>query len=385
MPDKSGNGAPQSAGKKNPLRELEAQGQGVWLDFIRRKFLLEGGLKKLVEEDGLSGVTSNPTIFEKAVSGGNDYDEQFEQVVQSGKGDDVSALFDAMAVKDIQTAADTLRPVYDRTKGVDGYVSLEVSPELARDTQGTIRDARTLWAAVGRPNLLIKVPATPEGIPAVEELLASGVNVNITLMFSMQHYENVAQAYIRGLKRCATPEKMGSVASFFVSRVDNMIDPKLEKIGTPEALALRGKIGIANCKVVCQRFKEIFEGSDFADLRKKGARVQRVLWASTSTKNPAYPDTLYVAELIGPHTVNTLPPATIDAFRDHGVVRGATILENVDEARLQLNTLAKLGIRLNDVTEQLQVEGVESFSKSFKDLEAALDKKRNQLKAAAGR
>lgn len=371
------------SGAKNPLREAEAQGQGIWVDYIRRKFLLEGGLKKLVKEDGLSGVTSNPTIFEKAVSGGDDYDQQFEEVVKSGESDDIAALFDAMAVKDIQMAADTLRPVYDRTKGVDGYVSLEVSPTLAADTEKTISQAKKLWKAVDRPNLLIKVPATPEGIPAVEELLASGINVNITLMFSMAHYEAVAQAYIRGLKRNSDASKMGSVASFFVSRVDSMIDPALEKIGTPEALALRGKIGIANCKVVYQRFKEIFEGQDFADLRKKGARVQRVLWASTSTKNPNYPDTLYVAELIGPHTVNTLPPATIDAFRDHGIVRGATIVEGVDEARRQLASLEKVGIKLNDITEKLQKDGVESFAKSFKDLEAALEKKRTELKAEA--
>ena len=378
-----GNG--NKAGAKNPLREAEALGQGIWLDYIRRSFLVEGGLKKLVDEDGLSGVTSNPTIFEKAVSGGNDYDQQFDEIVKSGKDDDVAELFAAMAVKDIQMAADTLRGTYDRTKGADGYVSLEVSPELARDTQGSIREAQKLWKAVNRPNLMIKIPSTPEGIPAVEELLASGVNVNITLMFSMAHYEAVAQAYLRGLKRAKEPAKLGSVASFFVSRVDNMIDPRLEKIGTPEALALRGKIGIANCRVVYQRFQQIFEGPDFADLKAKGARVQRVLWASTSTKNPAYPDTLYVAELIGPHTVNTLPPATIDAFRDHGVVRGSTILEGVDQARKDLAALEKLGIKLNDITEQLQKEGVDSFSKSFRDLEAALEKKRGQLKAAAHR
>ncbi len=253
---------------------------------------------------------------------------------------------------------------------------------LARDTQGSISEARRLWKLVGRPNLMIKIPSTPEGIPAIEQLLSEGINVNITLMFSMHHYEQVAQAYIRGLSRCATPEKMASVASFFVSRVDTLVDPMLEKIGKPEALALRGTIAIANSKIVYKRFQEIFDGDSFAALRKKGARVQRVLWASTSTKNPKYSDTLYVAELIGPHTVNTIPPATLDDFRDHGKVRGNTILEKVDQAAAQLDQLKKVGIDLHAVGEQLQVEGVASFSKSFDDLLSALDKKRNELVTA---
>jgi transaldolase / glucose-6-phosphate isomerase len=365
--------------KENPLRLAEAQGQAVWLDYIRRSILTGGDLKRLVEEDGLSGVTSNPTIFEKAIAGSTDYDEQLKSLLAGNAGMNDESLFEAIAVRDIQSATDILRPVYDRTKGADGFVSLEVSPKLARDTAGTIREAQKLWKAVGRPNLMIKVPATPEGIPAVEELLASGINVNITLMFSMAHYEAVANAYIRGLRRAANPAGIASVASFFVSRVDNLTDPALQKIGTPEALALEGKIGIANCRVVYQRFLQIFGGSDFAPLKGKGARVQRVLWASTSTKNPKYPDTLYVAELIGKDTVDTIPPATMDAFRDHGEVRGSTILEAPDVAAAQIASLKKMGVDLNAITEQLQREGVDSFAKSFEDLMAALSKKRAVL------
>jgi transaldolase/glucose-6-phosphate isomerase len=363
----------------NPLHDIEKQGQGIWLDYIRRNLLTSGELKRLVEEDGLSGVTSNPTIFEKAIAGSTDYDAALRDLLAKNAQLDSSALFWAVAVEDIRNATDVLRPVYDRTAGADGFVSLEVSSLLARDTQNSITEARRLWKLVGRPNLMIKIPSTPEGIPAIETLLSEGINVNITLMFSMHHYEQVAQAYIRGLSRCAAPEKVASVASFFVSRVDNLVDPQLEKIGKPEALALRGKIAIANSKNVYKRFQEIFDGDSFAALRKKGARVQRVLWASTSTKNPKYSDVLYVAELIGPYTVNTIPPATLDAFRDHGKVRGNTILEKVGEALAQLDQLKKLGIDLLAIGEQLQVEGVASFSKSFDDLMGALDNKRSAL------
>ena len=313
----------------NPLHDIEKQGQAIWLDYIRRNLLTTGGLKRLVDEDGLSGVTSNPTIFEKAIAGSTDYDAALTDLLAKNSQADSDSLFWSVAVEDIRSATDVLRPVYDRTAGADGFVSLEVSPLLARDTQGSISEARRLWKLVGRPNLMIKIPSTPEGIPAIEQLLSEGINVNITLMFSMHHYEQVAQAYIRGLTRCAAPEKVGSVASFFVSRVDTLVDPMLDKIGTPDALALRGTIAIANSKIVYKRFQEIFDGDPFAALRKKGARVQRVLWASTSTKNPKYSDTLYVSELIGPHTVNTIPPATLDDFRDHGKVRGNTILEKV--------------------------------------------------------
>ncbi|HEY4741647.1 MAG TPA: bifunctional transaldolase/phosoglucose isomerase [Candidatus Acidoferrales bacterium] len=380
----SPNAAETTQGSANPLRLAEAQGQGIWLDYIRRTLLTSGALKKLVDEDGLSGMTSNPTIFEKAIAGSADYDDTLKKLIDRDSSVSAAALFEALAVEDIRMATDILRSVYDRTGGADGFVSLEVSPTLARDTAGTIREARHLWDAVQRPNLMIKVPSTPEGIPAVEELLASGINVNITLMFSMGHYEAVARAYIRGLTRASDPSRIASVASFFVSRVDNLVDPALEKIGTPEALALRGKAGIANCRLVYKRFQEIFDGPDFAPLRAKGARVQRVLWASTSTKNPAYPDTLYVAELIGPHTVNTLPPATLEAFRDHGVVRGSTILDSPETAAAEIRGLAKVGISLDAVTHKLQVDGVDSFAKSFEDLMAALEKKKAALLAAKG-
>jgi transaldolase / glucose-6-phosphate isomerase len=368
---------------RNPLRLAEAQGQAIWLDYIRRDMLTNGGLKRLVDEDGLSGVTSNPTIFEKAIASSTDYDATLQRVLASNPLADAASLFDALAIEDIRMATDILRPVYDRTNGADGFVSLEVSPKLARDTAGTLAEAKRLWGAVQRPNLMIKVPATPEGIPAVEELLASGINVNITLMFSMAHYEAVARAYIRGLSRAADPARIASVASFFVSRVDNLVDPALDKIGTPEALALRGKAGIVNSRNVYKRFQEIFDGPDFASLRAKGARVQRVLWASTSTKNPAYPDTLYVAELIGPHTVNTLPPATLEAFRDHGAVRGSTILDSPDATIAVLAGLKNVGVDLDAVTDRLQVEGVDSFAKSFEELLATLDKKRSALVAAS--
>ena len=365
--------------KANPLRLAEAQGQAIWLDYIRRSILTGGELKRLVEEDGLSGVTSNPTIFEKAIAGSTDYDEQLRSLLAGELEMDDAALFDAIAIRDIQMATDILRPVYERTKGADGFISLEVSPKLARDTGGTIREAQRLWKAVGRPNLMIKVPATPEGIPAVEELLAAGVNVNITLMFSMAHYEAVAHAYIRGLRRAANPARIASVASFFVSRVDTVADAALQKTGTPEGLALQGKIGIANSRMVYQRFLQIFGGSEFAALRAKGARVQRVLWASTGTKNPKYSDTLYIAELIGAETVNTIPPATMDAFRDHGEVRGATILDSPETAAAQLAALKKVGVDLDAITEQLQRDGVDLFAKSFEDLMAALSKKRTAL------
>ncbi len=370
------------ASATNPLHDVEKQGQAIWLDYIRRSLLTSGELKRLVEEDGVSGVTSNPTIFEKAIAGSSDYDEGIRAELAASPRIPTAQLFEKLAVADIQAATDILRPVYDRTSGADGYVSMEVSPKLANDTEGSLREARRLWKEINRPNLLIKIPATPAGIPAIETLLAEGINVNITLMFSMAHYEAVAHAYIRGLSRNGHPERMGSVASFFVSRVDGLVDPALEASGKPEARALLGKIAIANSRAVYQRFLQIFEGPDFAALRLRGARVQRVLWASTSTKNPAYPDTLYVDELIGPHTVNTVPPATLKAFREHGHVRGATVLDSPTEAMAQLAALKKVGVDLNAVTNQLQLEGVASFSKSYDDLLAALDKKRGSMGGA---
>jgi transaldolase/glucose-6-phosphate isomerase len=359
----------------NPLKELLRQGQSVWLDYIRRNLIRTGELNRLVEEDGIRGVTSNPTIFEKAIAGNTDYDDALRELLATDGRADVGNLYEALAIEDIQMAADFLRPVYDETGGADGYVSLEVSPHLARDTDTTIREAKRLRTAVGRPNVMIKVPATPEGIPAIEELIASGVSVNATLMFSMNHYEAVAGAYVRGLERCAAPEKVASVASFFVSRVDTMVDKALQSLGTAEAKSLLGKIAIANSKIVYRRFEEIFHGEGFATLRQRGAKVQRPLWASTGTKNPEYSDVLYVEELIGPETVNTLPPDTLNAFRDHGRIAGATVKQNVAEAESALAALKALGIDLNAITEKLQEDGVAAFATSYDQLLAALEKK----------
>jgi transaldolase/glucose-6-phosphate isomerase len=366
----------------NSLKELAEQGQSIWLDYIRRNLIRSGELKRLVEEDGIRGVTSNPTIFEKAIAGSTDYDEALRGMLAKDPHIEVGKLYEPLAIEDIQMAADVLRPVYDATHGDDGYVSLEVSPHLARNTDGTIQEAKRLRAAVDRPNIMIKVPATPAGIPAIEQLIADGINVNITLMFSMDHYEAVARAYVKGLERCADPSKVASVASFFVSRVDTLVDKELEAIGTPEAKALLGKIAIANSKVVYRRFLEIFHGEGFVSLRQRGARVQRPLWASTGTKNPAYSDVLYVENLIGAETVNTLPPDTINAFRDHGRAAGATVKENLKEAEDALARLSSLGVDLDAITEKLQQDGVTSFAASFDQLMAALDKKRRVMSSS---
>jgi transaldolase len=365
----------------NPLRALKEQGQAVWMDFIRRDLLIDGELERLVGEDGLSGVTSNPAIFQKAIGESSDYDEQLRRVLAADPEIAVDKLFEELAVRDIRMAADILRSTWEATSGADGFVSLEVSPHLAGDTQGTMDEARRLWATVDRPNLMIKVPATAAGIPAIEELLAEGLNINITLMFSMAHYEAVTGAYLRALKRCLDPSRVASVASFFVSRVDTKLDKALEEVGTDEALELRGTLAVANSKLTYRRFREIFHGEPFAGLRERGARVQRVLWASTSTKNPAYRDVLYVEELIGPETVNTMPPDTVEAFRDHGTV-GPTLEVDLEEAEARLGRLAALGIDLDRATEELQQEGVEKFAQPFDKLLATLDDKRQQMLAA---
>ena len=363
----------------NSLKELREQGQSIWLDFIRRNLLRSGELKRMVEEDGLGGVTSNPTIFEKAMAGSTDYDDALREILAADPRIEIGKLYERLAIEDIQQTADVLRPVYDATRGDDGYVSLEVSPHLAHDTAGTIEEAKRLRAAVDRSNVMIKVPATPAGIPAIEELIAEGININVTLMFSMDHYEAVARAYVKGLERAADPSKIASVASFFVSRVDTMVDKALEANGTPEAKALLGKIAIANSKLVYRRFLEVFHGEGFAALRQRGARVQRPLWASTGTKNPAYSDVLYVENLIGSETVNTLPPETLNAFRDHGKIPGPTVKENLAEAEEALGRLSQLGINLNAVTEKLQEDGVSAFAASFDQLMAALEKKRQAM------
>ncbi len=362
----------------NSLRALQDYGQSVWLDYIHRNLITTGELKRLVTDDGLSGVTSNPTIFQKAIGEGTDYDDILRTILKAEPDIDTQTLYERLAIEDIQMATDILRPVYDATDGLDGLVSLEPSAQLAYDTKATITEARRLWRLVDRPNLMIKVPSTPEGIPAVETLIAEGININITLMFSLTHYEAVAQAYIRGLERTADPHRVASVASFFVSRVDTYVDRELEKIGTPEALALRGKIAIANSKLAYRRFREIFYGEPFAALRQQGAQVQRPLWGSTSTKNPAYHDVLYVEELIGPDTVNTIPPTTLNAFRDHGQVR-PSLLEGLEEAEESLARLAELGVDLDTITEQLQTDGVAAFAASLDQLLAELEQKRRVI------
>ena len=365
----------------NPLKELLRQGQSIWLDYIRRDLIRTGELKRLVEEDGIRGVTSNPTIFEKAIAGSTNYDDALRALHAKNPKADAWNLYEGLAIEDIQMAADVLRPVYDETGGADGYVSFEVSPNLAHETHGTISEAKRLREVVDRPNVMIKVPATREGIPAIEELIAVGVNVNITLMFSMSHYEAVARAYLRGLERCADPAKVASVASFFVSRVDTMVDRALETLGTAQAQAktLLGKIAIANSKMVYQRFLQIFHGEGFVAMRQRGARVQRPLWASTGTKNPTYSDVLYVENLIGAETVNTLPPETLNAFKDHGKVEGETVKDSLDAAAAALGRLKALGIDFGAITEKLQQDGVAAFAASFDQLLAALEKKRNEI------
>jgi len=363
------------------LHELAELGQSVWYDNIRRALLDSGELQELIEA-GVTGVTSNPSIFEKAIAGSADYDEALGELVT--EGNPAEEIYETLAIEDIQRTADLLRPVYDRTAGRDGYVSLEVSPTLARDTKGTIADARRLFAALSRPNVMIKVPATSAGIPAIETLISEGINVNVTLMFSQAHYDVVAEAYIAGLEKLAAAggdlSQIASVASFFVSRVDTAVDGELEdlQLPSPDLPSLKGKIAIANARAAYVRFHEVFSGERWDLLAAQGARVQRPLWASTGTKNPLYPDTLYLDALIGPDTVNTVPPATLNAFMDHGSV--ALTLENsLEEARGQLEGLAGLGIDLEAITQRLQDEGVASFARSFESLVSSVAGKRECL------
>lgn len=362
----------------NRLRELEACGQAVWLDYIHRDMLEGGELAALVRDDGVTGVTSNPAIFQHAISGGRAYDPEVARVLAEEPDIPTEALYEVLAVQDVRAAADVLAPVYEASDGRDGYVSLEVSPHLAADTAGTIRDATRLWERVDRPNLMIKVPATPAGLPAVTALLAAGINVNITLMFSLAHYEFVARAYLDGLAEATAPERLASVASFFVSRVDSMVDRLLASSSDPAAASLAGRTAIANSKLAYARFQQIFGGAEFDRFRERGCRPQRVLWASTSTKNPAYRDVLYVEELIGPETVNTMPPATLEAFRDHGEVR-PSLTEGMAQARQDLKSLAEVGVDLGEVTETLQREGVEKFVRPYDALLEALEAKRVDL------
>jgi transaldolase len=369
------------------LEQLAELGQAVWLDFIRRSLITSGQLQALVY-GGLRGMTSNPTIFEKAIAGSDDYDPDLKRLAQAGSS--VEEIYESLAIADIRSAADVLRTVYDQTTGLDGYVSLEVNPKLAHDTQGTIAEARRLFANLDRPNVMIKVPATPAGIPAIETLIGAGLNINVTLIFSIDHYRAVAQAYIAGLEKLAAAggdlTKVASVASFFVSRIDTAVDRQLEEVqshppSAPGPGALQGKIAIASAKVAYSLFGEIFAGPQWARLADQGARVQRPLWASTSTKNPVYPDTMYVDELIGPDTVNTMPPDTLDAFREHGTV-WRTVDSGIDEARGQLARLPALGIDLEAVTQKLQDDGVDAFAASFDSLLDSIGQKRAQFRRA---
>jgi transaldolase/glucose-6-phosphate isomerase len=359
------------------IHELAQLGQSIWYDNIRRALLNSGELADLIQA-GVSGVTSNPTIFEKAIVGSNDYDEAMHYLVATGKTAD--EIYEALVLEDIGRTADLLRPVYDRTAGGDGYVSLEVSPVLAHDTEATISEARRLFDALGRPNVMIKVPATPAGIPAIETLIADGINVNVTLIFSLEQYEAAAEAYISGLEQLAAKGgevgQVASVASFFVSRVDTAVDRALEE--HPQGTSLQGKIAIASTKIAYAVFSQVFIGERWERLAAAGARVQRPLWASTSTKNLLYPDTLYVDNLIGPHTVNTIPPQTLLAFVDHGTV-APTLEDGVDKARDQLARLSELGVDLAAVTRKLLEDGVASFAKSFESLMYSIANKRERL------
>ncbi len=371
----------------NRLVELGKLGQSPWYDQMTRSLVTQGTLQKMIEEDGLRGLTSNPTIFEKAISGSKDYEDALRDLVSKGAG--VDEIYDALVVTDIASAADVFRPVYDRTQGEDGFVSIEVSPLLARDTAGTIQEAKRLHAKLARPNVLVKVPATPEGLPAIEELISEGVSVNITLIFSVPVYAQVVEAYLKGLERRmakgGTIDRVASVASFFVSRIDTAVDKKLEELaksGHPsshsDVTKLMAKAAIANAKLAYEKFLQLFSGPRWEKLAAAGARVQRPLWASTSTKNPKYSDLLYVDTLIGPHTVNTMPPATVDAFRDHGTPR-VTILDDVQGAQALFDELKKLGIDFLAVTRELTDAGVKSFSDSYNDLIAAIERRREEV------
>lgn len=375
--------------KNNPLKQLGTLGQSIWLDYIRRNLIAGGGLRRMIEEDGLRGMTSNPAIFEKAIAESHDYDGEIRAMALEGKG--AGAIYETISQRDVQSAADEFRPLYDSTDGKDGYVSLEVNPHLAHDTNGTIDEARRLSTALNRPNVLIKVPATAEGLPAIRQLISEGISVNVTLLFGLPRYRQVAEAYLDGIEaRLADgrPVKhIASVASFFLSRIDTLVDPMLEKLiaqggkETDLAKNARGQAAIASAKVAYQIHKEIFEGDRFRKLAARGARVQRLLWASTSSKNPEYSDVKYVEALIGPDTVNTAPPETIDAYRDHGEPK-ARLEQDVKEARRVLERIAELGISIDKVTGQLEDEGVEKFNKPFDKLMKTLaQRSRRHLKS----
>jgi transaldolase len=365
-----------------PLHQLADQGQSVWLDLLSRKLVHDGDLERLVREDGLAGLTSNPTIFQKAIAGGEGYDDQLREL--AAEEDDPRAIFTALAVRDIADACDVLRPVWERTDGLDGYVSLEVDPGMAFEADATVEEAARLKALVDRPNLLVKIPATEPGLKAIEEAIARGISINVTLIFSLARYEQTVEAYIRGLERLVEsggdPAPIASVASFFVSRVDTEIDRRLEELGAPSEL--KSKMAIANAKLAYQRYTELFSGDRWEALKAKGANPQRCLWASTSTKDPSLPDTYYVEALIGPETVDTMPLETIEAFRDHGTA-APTLEVDVEGARETFDEVAAAGVDLDDVWDTLEREGVDKFAKSFDELLEGVREKRSELAGAS--
>src|SRR3954471_720110 len=373
----------------NPLRTLQEYGQSVWLDFVSRELLKSGGLGRLVAEDGIRGVTSNPSIFEKAIGHGDDYDELIAAAERSGDLDP-GALFEELAIRDIQDGADALNSVYEQTQRRDGYISIEVSPYLAMHTHETIEEARRLWRNINRRNLMVKVPGTKPGLPAIRTLIGEGINVNVTLLFSQQVYAEVAEAYISGLeafaKKGGDPHKVASAASFFVSRIDTLVDDELDKkiaaaANTAEKArleALKGKVAIANAKLAYERYKQIYSDERWQRLAQQGAQTQRLLWASTGTKNKAYSDVLYVEELIGPDTVNTMPPATMEAFIDHGRPR-MSLEEDVPGAEAAMKALAEAGISLDEITARLVDDGVKLFAEAADHLYAAVQKKRRTV------
>jgi transaldolase len=361
--------------KNNPLKQLGSFGQSIWLDYIRRDLIASGELRRLIEDDGLRGMTSNPAIFEKAIADSHDYDADIRAMALTGK--DVAAIYESLSQRDVQSAADEFRPLYDRTDGQDGYVSLEVNPHLAHDPNGTMEEARRLWAALDRPNVFIKIPATANGLAAIQQLIGEGISINVTLLFGLPRYRQVAEAYLAGLEARLAQGKpiksVASVASFFISRIDALVDPLLAKVvaqgGKQAAMAknARGQVAIASAKMAYQIYKELFGSDRFRKLAAQGARVQRLLWASTSTKNPDYSDVKYVEALIGPNTVNTVPMETLDAYRDHGKPK-ARLDQDVAEARGVMERLPELGIDIDQVTRQLEDEGVEKFNQPFDKL-----------------
>jgi len=363
----------------NPLIKIPELGQSIWYDNISRNIIDSGELRRMIIDDDIRGVTSNPTIFQNAISSGSEYDELIKDLLTENKNLTVDDLYEKLIINDIKDGADILKSVYEETNCLDGYISVEVSPDLAYKTDETILEARKLWELINRPNLMIKVPATKEGVTAVRQLISEGINVNVTLMFSMQHYLDVIEAYLSGLEdRLANGgkiENIASVASFFVSRVDSMTDKKLEEAGQD---TLNGKIAVANSKVVYQKSLEIYSNERFKKLESTGAKKQRLLWASTGTKNPNYSDVLYIEELLGMDTVNTVPPATLNAFRDHGIPE-ETLTKNIEQSEKYLENLKQQGINLDEITHQLQLDGVDAFANSFKSLKKVLSQKQSTI------